>query len=1553
MRKLVLLPALFVLAWLVPAHAFLFLRAAGGYSVGQTIASVNLSGDTFTGGSGAGTVVGAITVTMSPSTPASAASLSITGADASDFQLAGSGCSNVSLGTCDLELATTLAAGSYSINVVATQDGISNSPYTQPETITGTSPGSEVTLVQKDTPATCAGVTYTCTATVTVQHPGDMILLGVSNCNGSGTCGTNYSTPGAVTSISDSQDNTCRIVPGSIVGLTNQYVGDPELTVGYCQDLASSGSDTITLTFNSASAGATYIWISPVELGGAALNNPVEGIGGFVVDFTGNGYPPATTGAYTKATQSGDFVYSLVAGYNVTPAATVTALNTGSESTPYGTVDSADQYSIASAAGYQPNTWDTPGGGEYSGATTAAVAIIPATSPQFQSVNFIGKYDFEPNSPNGLPIAQIESTVIPSGQYATYSLQNGGTDHSGTSCASTNTADFQVASGMLEVNSASLAAGSYPGVCVVASDGPVSYVQAFTLTAENYPWTPNTLTISNQSGAAANGSYSYFPVQFGRAFVDGAYPGANGINEATQCPAMTAYASVGTATTAGSMIFGSIAGNTLTTTSGTPSVGYYVVDAYGQVAAGTEITGGSGSTWTVSGASQNTPVEPMWVVPSEGTTVTLTGDAPASGTYYVAQDSMRQLAGIVTATISTTSATATLSTNQYLPAGDVLTFYDESGTAVTSQTDVKNSYPDGDMEFAVISAMVPTSFLPTSGAKSLLWITAGASPCTNTPVTLASMLSSTYNTDLQFNMVTSGTQTIDARTMLTDAENGSGCGSMWTVSYLCRYWTEGSVATEVLLTDDSQTKGDFDIGTGDGNTPFRPRIYATFWPETGQTSYRFVGEDDLMNYTEDLQYDFNICLGYPTCTQAFPASGNYNLDPGSASGVPLMKGQTTFTVDDDTSRILGDNPMWTGGAPTNEIDLDPNARYWEDTKFLPHYDLTLVMDPTSIADYYGAVEASNPSGNSGPGPYALGYPWLVTAGSMEVGGAHDYLGLHMAQDVEWLMSGDWRMRVTALTAADQAEEWPMESLENRTGMPLRRGDTGSTGLGYPASITANPNCGDVWACPAATGSLAGNPTWVPDNEHVPEPFGIPYLLTGDPHYLDDMEEWNVSYTINAPVSPYSRIPDGTFGNVGDQLIRQMAWYARDHALAAFLAPDSDPMKAVATDWFNDNMAEWDGEKRLPTPEYSTPSAGGSYQAYMAGASLGSQELCVPYGTPYTQTSPMADGNCVNSPLGQLDTNYKYDGATAWQFYTVFSSATQPQGDDGGTFMMPYMTDTNLLAQRLGFDAYQQANYTNQAYWGPIENLNLADAEAILTPFHTPGYFVGGGLNGYESNQTWAQALSGFDWKYPTNETGTFTASQSGATLTVTSIPSDQPLNLNNWLTCSGCTQESITAWPTGGGGVGNYTVSVSQNISSTTFTQQFNGVFNAQPPTVPNSGGPAPQQTGNTCYGTVSNCAGPANWSSNLGANAYVSEGWPGVSEMFDNNMQYGQDSWNFYMTNAWASPDNGYPSVFTSCTPGCAEGGDDPFSGPLWAVTPNLLDPVILPKFTTTSPTG
>ncbi len=188
----------------------------------------------------------------------------------------------------------------------------------------------------------------------------------------------------------------------------------------------------------------------------------------------------------------------------------------------------------------------------------------------------------------------------------------------------------------------------------------------------------------------------------------------------------------------------------------------------------------------------------------------------------------------------------------------------------------------------------------------------------------------------------------------------------------------------------------------------------------------------------------------------------------------------------------------------------------------------------------------------------------------------------------WLYTGDWRMRQMSLNLTDDAGAFPANLREGATGRRLSRADpTGSsTGLGRTISITDRPTLltyGSLWRSYADTKAadkldIAGpvnlHQPWTFDAAHEPPYFFVPYILTGDPWYLNEAYLWEgfVAAQANFPRGPGR----GDYGIISGSQLRNLAWGLRGRAEIAFMAPDADPEKAYFTYLINDALGQWEG-----------------------------------------------------------------------------------------------------------------------------------------------------------------------------------------------------------------------------------------------------------------------------------------------------------------------------------------------------------------------------------------
>jgi hypothetical protein len=233
---------------------------------GQAVTGISLSDNTFPGGAPSGTVVGAISVTMSPATPAFTGSLSLSGANASQFQISGS----------NLVTNGTVPAGTYNINIVATEAGVSGSPFTQAATVTGTSPQPAGFQTPGPSLALFNSPYYTCNQNWYVATTG-------SDTTGNGTSGNPWATlQKAHNSISISgQGSWCvNVQPGTYsVGVNITRGGNLASSTGYVVWRCTT-MDACTITGPGSNQNGAFSWATKTSAGAYAIIDGFTLIGG-------------------------------------------------------------------------------------------------------------------------------------------------------------------------------------------------------------------------------------------------------------------------------------------------------------------------------------------------------------------------------------------------------------------------------------------------------------------------------------------------------------------------------------------------------------------------------------------------------------------------------------------------------------------------------------------------------------------------------------------------------------------------------------------------------------------------------------------------------------------------------------------------------------------------------------------------------------------------------------------------------------------------------------------------------------------------------------------------------------------------------------------------------------------------------------------------------------------------------------------------------------------------------------------------------------------------
>jgi hypothetical protein len=354
---------------------------------------------------------------------------------------------------------------------------------------------------------------------------------------------------------------------------------------------------------------------------------------------------------------------------------------------------------------------------------------------------------------------------------------------------------------------------------------------------------------------------------------------------------------------------------------------------------------------------------------------------------------------------------------------------------------------------------------------------------------------------------------------------------------------------------------------------------------------------------------------------------------------------------------------------------------------------------------------------------------------MGVAGAHDYIAPYPQWVAMWLYTGDWRMRQMSLGMAGLAGAYPANLRESSQNRRLSRGDpTGlnpETGLGRVISTadrkTLDTNGSRMVSYGLSADNLTkvgainwhGQPNWSFDTDHTPNPFFPPYILTGDPWYLGEMETWAAFAAAYPPStgSAQARGPIGYYGGFYAD-VRGQAWSSRVRAETAFAAPDAAPEKAFLTYLTNDMLARWKGGLGIA----GTPYDGTAIKVW--GATYGNANSA--NGGPVSRQAPPLynwESSCNPTP-------------PPWAVITGNENSGQYVVGAVGTYSAPwnqwYLHYALGRVAELGFAAEPLSLWSGQY---PIGMINNSGLPSLVMQYEMPVEQTGGGFF-----PTWSAAI---------------------------------------------------------------------------------------------------------------------------------------------------------------------------------------------------------------------
>ena len=262
-----------------------------------------------------------------------------------------------------------------------------------------------------------------------------------------------------------------------------------------------------------------------------------------------------------------------------------------------------------------------------------------------------------------------------------------------------------------------------------------------------------------------------------------------------------------------------------------------------------------------------------------------------------------------------------------------------------------------------------------------------------------------------------------------------------------------------------------------------------------------------------------------------PNPSNFTYDVTISSGGSTVYSQTGLT---HYHHARWHKVFWWGIHPQVFVGLD--KVYLQDTKAVPKY-----LNVTPSASYLSGMRQSvAPMSNGDLNPY------------MPSTGADDGIGPLPRWTAVYLVSMDPRAEASMLANGDAGGSYSSHYRDQTTG--------------YPVSIADHPNLSensgtDLPACNNCSTPLTH------DYAHQPSIAYVPYLVTGDYYYLEELQfwaDWNMIWT-NAGYRQYAK---GIFVSQ----VRGQAWALRELARAAYITPDNSPLKQYFVDRVNNNIA---------------------------------------------------------------------------------------------------------------------------------------------------------------------------------------------------------------------------------------------------------------------------------------------------------------------------------------------------------------------------------------------
>lgn len=431
------------------------------------------------------------------------------------------------------------------------------------------------------------------------------------------------------------------------------------------------------------------------------------------------------------------------------------------------------------------------------------------------------------------------------------------------------------------------------------------------------------------------------------------------------------------------------------------------------------------------------------------------------------------------------------------------------GTSVALQVDAKAKHADGSIRHAIISAILPSL---AAGQTATLALVPVAQSSVNAGASPSALLSAGFNADV--------TVRIDNVDYVASASKllASGKVTPWLAGPLVNEWLVSAPLTSAAGVAHPHLSARFAIRAVSGSSQARVDV---------------VVENDW---------------AYEPAPQNFI----YNAQVKVGSNVVYSKDAMTHF-----HHARWRKTFWWGATP--QVHVKHDIDYLIATRAVANYDRSFAVDEATLANvktkWAGAITEPMSTG------FASGY--------MPMTGGREDIGLMPAWTTEYLLTMDKRAKDATLGTADLAGSYSSHYRNKTTDRPVTLAEFPYMTIGGRSTDTYNPATQKYEGFPAcATGADCNNVN-THDTAHQPAFAYLPYLVTGDYYYLEELQFWAMYNTFqdNPNYRGYGK------GWLSSDQGRGQAWSLRTLAEAAYITPDADPLKAPISTLLANNL-DW-------------------------------------------------------------------------------------------------------------------------------------------------------------------------------------------------------------------------------------------------------------------------------------------------------------------------------------------------------------------------------------------